>query len=211
MLSLRTEKADEVFAGQNYQNNQRHGHGGHNHFIRRVQSAIKSSEQGDPYADITLLRVERSLKRAANNIGKLKNRVNTRIEKFSTQYGFAIEPVVGKVISQHRIPIRSLYSVESAKLIMELDTFVLITNTALRAGIINKKDQNFFAHRAANELRKCYLLPNNYKPSGITRRDIIVKNEKANKVIKERGIPHREIMNQKLKPLCLSYEYGQDA
>lgn len=138
----------------------------------------------DPYADWWLVKIERELMQARDQLKEMKSTVEQRL---------AGAPAVNVVVAQSLCPARlelnfsNPYAFHGAYLLADYDALVRAALTARHVGLVDSQTSEKLLAQGGRLLRAAYETAKGYRYMGITRADLAQGTAKARKAQEAMG------------------------
>ncbi len=153
-------------------------------FGRRMKLLWLSAQADDPYADWYLLRIEESINGAKTVIVEKKqwlDEVLNAMEGFDVGRAHSLEPIQVSIVFQNP------YGYMGAYLVSDYDALCCSVFTASHIGLIDRKMANSIMSAAGKSIRRTFDIVAKWKFTGVTRKDIQVKNPSGIRAIETYG------------------------
>jgi len=150
---------------------------GFNGFVSAIRRVTQGAEQGDPYADLWMLRIQERLQGCKAELSLIQDNLELLMRAFpdaiSVEENFNIRPV--------RLPIviTTQYGYLAMYLLIAYDNIVRRLLQAHHVALIDRREMESRSHAGARQLRGLFGLPRQYRSSGVTRADFAADNDQA--------------------------------
>jgi integrating conjugative element protein (TIGR03761 family) len=188
-LILHTKVAQVLFDGE-----WKSGRMGLLQFAKLMTTLWKSSKHDDPYAEWYLLKTYESLQNARD---KLKHYEITLQQQLNNLRGFEVELMTNPTPLKHPLRFVTPFAFMAAMLIEQLDYVNRQLFTLHRMGLL--ADENLMPAHLMREVQAVFRLPKEWKYTGITRKDILEGNQKAEQAKKLLGDVPLAILNKEIQ------------
>ncbi|QXI31508.1 TIGR03761 family integrating conjugative element protein [Pseudomonas vanderleydeniana] len=191
-LTLHTFHAVRIWEGRaaSEEKNAIIGFGGFSNAIRKV---IQGIEQGDPYADLWMLRIQERLQSCKAELALIQDRLELLLTAFpdaiSAQENFSIQPVRLPIVITTQFGYLAMY------LLITYDNIVRRLLHAHHVALIDRREMESRIHAGARLLRGLFGLPRRYRFSGATRADFACDNDQASQARKLFGELPRDVLD----------------
>ena len=165
-----------------------------------LKSIWQASSNDDPYADWWLIKIERALESATEELGKQITTFNKLLsveQNLKHEVSHSIEPI--ELELRFSIP----YAFQGAKLLMIHDELVRTLLTANHVGVSDNRIIRKALHESGRKVRGTFQNVTGFRFTGLTREEIKSGNAKAIKAMTEMGAVPEQIMDKSLRPSFL--------
>ena len=169
-------------------------------FASLLKSIWQASSNDDPYADWWLIKIERALESATQELGKQITNFNKLLsveQNLKHEVSHSIEPI--ELELRFSIP----YAFQGAKLLMIHDELVRTLLTANHVGVSDNRIIRKALHESGRKVRGTFQNVTGFRFTGLTREEIKSGNAKALKAMTEMGAVPEHIMDKSLRPSFL--------
>ena len=153
-------------------------------FGRRMKLLWLSAQADDPYADWYMLKIEESINEAKTVIIEKKqwlDEVLNAMDGFDVGIAHSLEPIQVSIVFQNP------YGYMGAYLVSDYDALCCSVFTASHIGLIDRKMANSIMNAAGKSIRRTFDMVAKWKFTGVTRKDIQVKNPSGIRAIETYG------------------------
>ena len=183
-IQLHTRLAQSLF---NY--SWQHGKMGLIQFAKLTSTLLKAANQDDPYADWILIKTYQGLNDAHENIKNLEKKLTIQLEQIR---GIAATPVLNAHPAIFPLKFSTNFAYMGAILLADAD-FVIRQMLTIKRLSVAEEDIN----PVIKTLQDVFAIPRQWQQTGITRKDLMEKNQKAQDTITLLGELPDSILNQK--------------
>lgn len=162
-------------------------------FGRRMKLLWLSAQADDPYADWYMLKIEESINEAKTVIIEKKqwlDEVLNAMDGFDVGIAHSLEPIQVSIVFQNP------YGYMGAYLVFDYDALCCSVFTASHIGLIDRKMANSIMNAAGKSIRRTFDMVAKWKFTGVTRKDIQVKNPSGIRAIETYGECPEPVLNK---------------
>lgn len=162
-------------------------------FGRRMKLLWLSAQADDPYADWYMLKIEESINEAKTVIIEKKqwlDEVLNAMDGFDVGIAHSLEPIQVSIVFQNP------YGYMGAYLVSDYDALCCSVFTASHIGLIDRKMANSIMNAAGKSIRRTFDMVAKWKFTGVTRKDIQVKNPSGIRAIETYGECPEPVLNK---------------
>lgn len=158
----------------------------------------KASMNDDPYADDYLLRFESKVMEYRQEMQQIIDKVNY-LYKEQIPASFHMENSVSVAPARYPLTFNSQLGYQLIFLFLKFDELACQVMAAAHIALMTRKDASDWIEAGAKLIRQCFGIVENYRHSGITRRDAAENNARYKAAVKR--------MKYELSPEMLSGEH----
>lgn len=198
-LVLQTAFAQRLAVGRSA-TVERHGLLGLFPFADMLRAIWRGAEAADPYADWWLVKVEQALDRAGRELQVLQLSLTTTLSAIE---GLVIEPASSVLPVSTALQFTTPQAFRGAQLIGRCDGIARAVLTARHIGCMPAAALTQTLWRTGHAMRRAFGAARGYRPTGVTRTDIVSCTPRAAFVVQRMGVLPPEVLNE-----TLSAEYA---
>lgn len=164
--------------------------------LNNIWNAVKSD---DPYAEMTLIEIERLLDRAFVSLQKLDQRLERYRQQSKLPEGVILEINESRKASHLTLDGAAFHATHTRLLVILIATYDALIRKLLTCGafgMINNKTRKQLLYLATKAVRSVLMSPTPYKKTGVTRNDILLKNERGQEALQKYGMVPLAILNR---------------
>jgi len=177
-------------------------------FAAMLRPIWSGSMADDPYADWWLVKIERELTQAREQLKHMENTVEQHL---------AGAPAVNVVVAQSLSPAKlelnfsNPYAFHGAYLLADYDALVRAVLTARHVGLMDSRTSEKLLAEGGRYLRAAYETGRGYRYMGIKRVDLVQGTAKARKAVETLGELPQPVISGKLRSTYAPKVHGADA
>jgi integrating conjugative element protein (TIGR03761 family) len=177
-------------------------------FAAMLRPIWSGSMADDPYADWWLVKIERELAQAREQLKHMENTVEQHL---------AGAPAVNVVVAQSLSPARlelnfsNPYAFHGAYLLADYDALVRAVLTARHVGLMDSPTSERLLAEGGRYLRAAYEAGRGYRYMGVKRVDLVQGTAKARKAIETLGELPQPVISGELRSTYAPRVHGADA
>lgn len=164
--------------------------------LNNIWNAVKAD---DPYAEMTLIEIERLLDRAFTSLQKLDQRLEGYCQQNKLPEGLILEINESRKTSRISLDGAAFHATHTRMLVILIATYDALVRKLLTCGafgIVNNKTRKQLLYLATKAVRSVLMSPTPFKKTGVTRDDILLKNEKGQEALEKHGMVPLAILNR---------------
>ncbi|KPA90085.1 integrating conjugative element protein, PFL_4669 family [Pseudomonas asplenii] len=146
-------------------------------FLGAIRNVTRGAEQGDPYADLWMLRIQEKLQRCKAELALIQDNLELLMRAFpdaiSAEENFSIRPVRLPIVITTQFGYLAMY------LLITYDNIVRRLLHAYHVALIDRREMESRIHAGGRLLRGLFGFPRRYRHSGATRVDFAYDNDQA--------------------------------
>jgi integrating conjugative element protein (TIGR03761 family) len=177
-------------------------------FAAMLRPIWSGSMAGDPYADWWLVKIERELTQAREQLKHMEGTVEQHL---------AGAPAVNVVVAQSLSPAKleltfsNPYAFHGAYLLADYDTLVRAVLTARHVGLMDSRNSEKLLAEGGRYLRAAYEAGRGYRYMGIKRVDLVQGTAKAHRAIETLGELPQPVITGELRATYAPKVHNADA
>lgn len=188
-ILLHTRLAQSMF---NY--SWQHGKMGLLQFAKLTSTLWKAANQDDPYADWILLKTYQAIIEAQDKIKSLEIELHQQLAQIR---GIETTPALNASPMSYPLQFSTIFGFMGATLLADTDYVIRQILTLKRLGILVQDDIGSI-NQVIKYLQDVFAVPRQWRHTGITRKDLLEKNQKAQDAIALLGDLPGSILRQKI-------------
>ncbi len=165
-------------------------------FADMLRAIWRGAEAVDPYADWWLLKVEYALDRAGRELHELQRDLSTALVAIE---GLVIEPASSVQPVSTALQFTTPHAFRGAQLIGRCDGIARAVLSARHVGCMPAAALTKTLWRTGHAMRRAFGAARGYRPTGVTRADLITCTPRAALVVQLMGVLPPAVLNDTLR------------